>query len=78
MFGFCEDTFRCAAPPTPGGPCTQLEACCATQRDGRAPGCLAFVQRIEKLSGDPSCIGAMHDWDFLTNGANDPPCAFDQ
>jgi hypothetical protein len=78
MFGFCEDTFQCAPPPTPGGPCTELEACCATQRDGRAPGCLAFVQGIEKLSGDPGCLGTMHDWDFLTNGVNDPPCIFDQ
>jgi hypothetical protein len=33
---------------------------------------------MEKLSGDPGCLGTMHDWDFLTNGANDPPCIFDQ
>jgi hypothetical protein len=44
----------------------------------RAQGCLATVKEIEKLGGDPSCIGSMHDQDFLTHEAYDPPCNFDQ
>lgn len=74
LLGFCLDDVACAVP-TPGGPCSKVEACC-TMQTSRAQECLATVQKIEKLSGDPSCVGLMHDQDFLTNIANDPPCNF--
>lgn len=60
--GFCLDQLSCAAPPTPGGPCSKLEACCAMQGD-RAQSCLDSVHLLERISGDPSCNGVMHDWD---------------
>jgi hypothetical protein len=75
LLAFCPDAVGCAVP-TPGGPCSQVEACCAKQ-GSRAQQCLAAVRQIETLGGDPSCIGTMHDWDFLTNEAYDPPCNFD-
>jgi hypothetical protein len=71
----CAEITSCVTPPTPGGPCTKLHACCDTQRS-RVKECHATVGVIEKLSGDPSCMGAMMDWDYLTNGPNDPPCTF--
>ncbi len=74
LLGFCFDEVACAVP-TPGGPCSKLEACCAMQGP-RAQGCLATVKEIEKLSGDPGCIGAMQDQDFLTHEAYDPVCTF--
>lgn len=74
LLGFCLDAVACAVP-TPGGPCSKVEACCAMQGP-RAQECLAVVQKIEKLNGDPSCIGLMHDQDFLTHLAYDPPCTF--
>jgi hypothetical protein len=77
MEGFCLEKLACPAPLVPGGPCAVLEACCASQRDGGAA-CFAGVSQLEKYGGDPSCAAAMHDWDFLTNGPNDPPCNFDQ
>lgn len=74
MFGFCADQLACAAPATPGGPCSQLAACCGLQGE-MAASCLETVRLIEKLSGDPSCFGAMHDWDFF---AHLPvPCMFE-
>ena len=39
--------------------------------------CLDAVNVVEKLNGDPSCTGLMHDWDFLNNVVYDPPCPFD-
>jgi hypothetical protein len=70
---FCADTIACAAPITAGGPCSQLEACCAMQGDAAAM-CLDTVHTIEKLSGDPSCYGAMMDWDINAHLA--VPCKF--
>jgi hypothetical protein len=75
LLGFCPEAVECAVP-TPGGPCSQVEACCARQGP-RAQHCLALIQQLAMLGGDPSCIGEMHDWDFLTNEAYDPPCDFD-
>jgi hypothetical protein len=73
-FSFCSDQFSCAAPPTEGGPCSQLRACCALQGD-MANSCLELVSMIEKISGDPSCFGVMRDWDFV---AHLPvPCMFE-
>lgn len=70
---FCSEQFSCAAPPTEGGPCSQLRACCALQGD-MANSCLELVKQIESLSGDPSCRGVMSDWDFV---AHLPvPCMF--
>jgi len=71
--GFCTDQLSCAAPPVPGGPCSMLEACCGMQGDG-APSCLQTVHLIEKISGDPSCLGVMHDWDTTAHLA--VPCHF--
>jgi hypothetical protein len=72
-FGYCADTVACASPITPGGPCSQLEACCAMQGEGAAS-CLDTVHAIEKFSGDPSCAGAMQDWD--TTAHLPVPCKF--
>ena len=76
LLGFCPEQVNCAVP-TPGGPCSQLESCCATQRGPHAAQCLAAVQEIEKIGGDPSCFGTEDDGDFLTHAAYDPPCNFD-
>jgi hypothetical protein len=75
LIGFCLDDVGCGQP-TPGGPCTRLRACCATQGP-RAQSCLNAVTLVEKLGGDPSCAGLMMDQDFLMNTAYDPPCDFD-
>lgn len=72
-FSHCRELFECAPPPTPGGPCDELEACCARQRTNSVP-CYLGLEQLKRLSGDPSCAGALVDWDFLTNIANDPPC----
>jgi hypothetical protein len=77
MEGFCLGLVTCPSPVEPGGPCARLEACCASQLDG-GPACFAGVAQLEKYGGDPTCAASMHDWDFLTNGPNDPPCNFDQ
>jgi hypothetical protein len=71
----CPEVAVCVSPPTPNGPCTKLHTCCDTQRS-RVKECHDTVTLIEKLSGDLSCMGAMMDWDYLTNGPNDPPCMF--
>jgi hypothetical protein len=72
-FRFCTEQIACAPPSAPDGPCAQLQACCAMQGEGAAS-CLEFVRLFEKLSGDASCIGAMHDWDF--NVHLRVPCKF--
>jgi len=74
VFNFCTDEIACAAPPTPDGPCSQLAACCALQGD-MAQSCLDTVRLLEKLSGDPSCFGAMRDWDFFSHLP--VPCMFE-
>jgi hypothetical protein len=66
LVGFCQDQIACAPPPTPGGPCTELRECCMRQGP-LVEGCLSYVDLLERLSGDPSCIGALSDRDF--NGA---------
>jgi hypothetical protein len=66
VLGFCIDQFACAAPPTPGGPCSKLEACCGMQGDSAAS-CLDTVHLVERISGDPSCLGAMSDWDVTSH-----------
>jgi hypothetical protein len=71
--GFCTDRFACAAPIAPDGPCARLEACCGMQGDSAAS-CLDTVHLLEKLSGDPSCKGAMLDWD--TTAHLPVPCNF--
>ena len=73
VLGSCPEVVACAAPPTPGGPCSKVEACCMQQGD-RAGFCLDLLRQVERLSGDPSCEGLLNDWDFLENIANDPPC----
>jgi hypothetical protein len=62
----CNREVSCSEPPTPGGPCTKLRNCCQKQGDFAA-NCIAVVANLEHLSGDPSCIGAMQDWDFNTH-----------
>jgi hypothetical protein len=74
VFGFCSEELACAAPVTPGGPCSKLEACCAMQGD-EAESCLENVRVLERYSGDPSCYGAMHDWDV--NSHLPVPCKFE-
>jgi hypothetical protein len=73
-FNFCADQLTCAAPVTPDGPCSQLEACCGLQGD-KTESCLELVRQLEQISGDPSCFGVMRDWDFV---AHLPvPCMFE-
>ncbi len=71
---FCLDTAGCAHV-TPGGPCSALEACCQMQGD-YAQACQRTIHQLEKLGGDPSCVGTMHDWDFNTHVP--VPCNFAQ
>jgi hypothetical protein len=66
MFGFCQDTIACSPPVTQGGPCSQLEACCALQGD-RAQACLAAAHQAEQLGGDITCNGLLQDKVVLTN-----------
>lgn len=73
MIGFCFASLACAMP-TPGGPCSKLEACC-NQQGKFAEGCLDGIHALEALGGDPSCSSAMTDWDFNTHLA--VPCPWD-
>ncbi len=78
MFGcltnFCLDTVGCAQV-TPGGPCSTLETCCAIQGDYEQA-CLRTIHQLEKLGGDPTCLGTTQDWDF--NSHVPVPCNYDQ
>jgi hypothetical protein len=75
---FCEHVLYCAAPAAPadpGDPCGKLRECCKKQGE-RAEYCLNTVDRYEKISGTPTCIGLMSDLPFITNIIHDPPCMF--
>jgi hypothetical protein len=74
LFGFCSDIIHCAPPITPNGPCSKVEACCQSQGDFAAR-CLALARQLESLGGDPSCVGAMSDWDF--NSHLPVPCSWE-
>lgn len=74
VLNFCVDKLTCAAPPTPDGPCAKLVACCGMQGD-MAETCLETVRTLEKLSGDPSCLGVMQDWDAISHLP--VPCTFE-
>ena len=74
LVGFCLDQVGCGQV-TPGGPCGELEACCTIQGDYEAA-CDRSVHQLEKLSGDPSCLGATMDWDWNTHVP--VPCNYDQ
>jgi hypothetical protein len=74
--GFCADQLSCAPPPTPGGPCTTLRQCCMRQGPVTDT-CLALADQAERLSGDPSCRGALNDWDFNSHVAYRSPCYTD-
>jgi hypothetical protein len=74
VLGFCADQIGCASPVMTNGPCSKLEACCNQQGDADSQPCLDTVHLLEKLSGDPSCYGAMHDWD--TTAHLKVPCMF--
>jgi hypothetical protein len=71
---YCEDIVACTQP-TPGGPCSKLEDCCRTQGD-YADRCLALVHQLGGLSGDPSCLGVMQDWDWNTHLP--VPCTYEE
>jgi len=73
MLGFCGDEISCAPPPTPGGPCTELRECCMRQGP-LVESCLAYAELLERLSGDPSCVGALSDLDFNSALAFRSPC----
>jgi hypothetical protein len=70
---FCRQELKCTPPPTPGGPCTQLRACCMRQGPV-VEGCLSYAQLLEDLSGDPSCLGGLWDRDINTNFTYRSPC----
>jgi hypothetical protein len=65
MINFCLDQLGCGHV-SPGGPCSKVESCCELQGDYEQS-CLRLVHEGEKLSGDPTCVGTMHDWDFNTH-----------
>ena len=73
MLGFCKSTLACAPPPTPGGPCTTLRACCARQGP-LAESCNHYADLMEQLSGDSSCLGALDDWDVNAHFNYRSPC----
>jgi hypothetical protein len=73
-FTFCTEQIACAPPTAVDGPCAKLEACCAMQGDGAMP-CLDVVRLVQKLSGDASCVGVMHDWDTVAHLK--VPCKFE-
>jgi hypothetical protein len=73
MIGFCFASLACAVP-TPGGPCSKLEACC-NQQGKFAEECLDGIHGLETLGGDLSCSSAMNDWDFNAHLA--VPCQWD-
>jgi len=62
IFGFCPETLRCAEL-APDGPCAELRECCHTQGDFEEQ-CLMLVELQATVGGDPSCLGAMSDWDW--------------
>jgi hypothetical protein len=71
---FCLATLLCSTAPTPGGPCSKVEACCRTQGDF-AQQCLDGARQLEGLgNGDTNCVSAMGDWDF--NAHLPVPCAW--
>jgi hypothetical protein len=74
VFGYCFEQLACAPPPTPNGPCSTLRECCAIQGEFTQP-CLGFVEQFERLSGDRTCIGTIHDWDW--NQAIPVPCTYE-
>jgi hypothetical protein len=73
MLGFCKLSLACAPPPTPGGPCTSLRACCARQGP-LTESCNRYADLMEQLSGDPSCLGALDDWDVNAHFNYRSPC----
>lgn len=73
--GFCAEQLHCAKP-TPGGPCSELEACCMRQGE-RAQVCLKLARQLAAQGGgDNACISFAQDEDFLTNLIYDPVCTF--
>jgi hypothetical protein len=68
----CFGIYSCATA-TPGGTCSKLEACCATQRSPLA--CTSFMSAASGLRGDQGCDMLLHDPGFLRAYASDPPCA---
>lgn len=73
MLGFCAQELSCAPPPTPGGPCTELRNCCMRQGP-LVESCNRYADLMEELSGDPSCRGALSDWDVNTHFTYRSPC----
>ena len=71
--GFCQDDLACSPPPTPGGPCTEFRECCMRQGP-LVESCLTYAALLEHLSGDPSCLGALSDWDVNTHFTYRSPC----
>lgn len=72
-YGHCRKEFSCAPPPTPNGPCSEFRACCMRQGP-LMDSCLLYANQLEELSGDPSCLGAIHDWDVNFNFVYRSPC----
>lgn len=70
----CVQEFTCASSVTPGGPCSQLAACCALQ-GAMSDGCYDYVRLLETWGGDANCLGVSYDWDALWHTR--VPCPFE-
>ena len=71
-FGFCGEHLGCPAIPRPGGPCSQMTACCTLQGEG-AGRCLEVAGFTGTLGGEASCINGLSDWDVISH--MHVPCA---
>jgi hypothetical protein len=68
----CAGLYSCATT-LPGGACSKLEACCATQRMPLA--CHMFALGNGMLGGDPACEKLVQNPAFVKVYASDPPCS---
>jgi len=72
VMGFCESFIGCATI-TPGGPCTELEACCLRQGP-QTEACLVQARQLQVLGGDATCLGLLNDFDFNTSVTHRSQC----
>lgn len=70
----CFGLYSCATT-TPGGACSKLQACCATQR--MPFGCNMLALSAGMLRGDEECEKLTQNPGFVKVYASDPPCSME-